>query len=189
MFSKTKEIYMPIGSSCKVAWYLRKHGYREKAFPFDWTVIPINSAITLLNNDFHDFFEASNLLFLEPTYRLLFKNDEDSPELTKDIVTPVYDTKYNILYVHDFSKAGVEEYDFIKQKYMKRVERLRDIWNSKKYKIYCIYDDSELNDWQTSQYQKAGYDFDNRDKSLLLIERENSILISLNHFKQIKENL
>jgi len=188
MFFNKKIIYLPIGSSCKVAWYLNKHGLRTEAYPFDWVVIPINSAIKLLNNNFQDFFQVSNLIFLEPTNRLLFKDDDKNPELTEDIITPVYDKKYNILYVHDFSKNGKIEYELIKQKYMKRVRRLQKIWNIEKYKIYCIYDDTELNDWQISQYKKVDYKYIKNDK-LLTLKRKKSILISLSDFKKKKEIL
>ncbi len=185
MFEKTKEIYLPIGNSCKVAWYLNNNQFREEAYPFDWTVTPINSAITLLNNNFQDFFEISNLFFLQPTPRLLFTDDDKCPKLTNDIITPVFDTKYKILYVHDFSIKGKAEFENVKQKYMKRVDRVRNMWNSKSSKIFCIYDESELNEWQTSQYQKVDYIFKHQEE-LLTLNRENTIVISLENFKKMK---
>lgn len=65
---------------------------------------PFKSVIEILKNDFEEFFYLDNLIFLSPTKRFLFKDDEENPELVDEIITPVYDKKYHILYVHDFSE-------------------------------------------------------------------------------------
>ena len=184
-----KEVYIPIGSNCNVAWYLTRNGYRNTAYPFDWTVTPINSALTLLHNNFQDFFKKSNLIFLKPTYRLLFKNDEESPELTEDIVTPVYDTKYHILYVHDFSIHGKSEFDNVKQKYLRRIRRLQAIWEDTSIRIYLIYTNESPNEWQQKQYNDAGFFYQTIDENIIRkykIERDNTCILSLDEFKRKK---
>lgn len=180
-----KTIYVPIGSSCKPTWYLHRKGYRTMAFPFDWTVTPIKSAIKLINNNFEDFLNIENLTFLKPTYRLLFKDDENNPELSEDIVTPVYDKKYHILYVHDFSKKGKTDFSLVKEKYSRRVHRLQKILNDSNNKVCFIYDNSSPNDWQQNQYAQVQYNFiklSNENINTLFIPKDNIELVSLNDF-------
>jgi len=187
MFTRKKKIFIPIGSSCSVASYLRHIGYRREAFPFDWTVTPIDSAINLINNDFEDFFEKKNLVFLEPTNRLLFRENGIDVEVSEEIITPVYDKEHHILYVHDFSKNAKEEYDMVKEKYSKRVNRLKEVYNNENINITFIFDNTKPNDWQQEQYANANYEF----KELLIsdlkninIQRKNINIISLKDFKK-----
>jgi hypothetical protein len=181
------KIYIPIGSDCKVTWYLHRNKYRIQAFPFDWTVTPIRSAFELINNGFENFLNKDNLIFLPPTKRLLFRDDDQCPELTDDIVTTVYDKKYHILYVHDFSKAGATELIHVKQKYFRRVQRLKEYLLNPDIQVFLIFNNDNPNEWQNSQYNQVGYTF----KTLMQEEIENfsSIhpnvtLISLDNFKK-----
>lgn len=181
-----KIIYVPIGSDCKVTWYLHKNGYRVQAFPFDWTVTPIKSAVELLNNNFKDFFDKKNLVFLNPTKRLLFKNDDSNPELTNDLITPVYDKKYHILYVHDFSKLGSLEFDKVKEKYIRRTARLKSLLDNK-HKICFIYKNDNPNDWQNSQYKQVNYKFtklSQHEIEMLSANHQHTSLVSFDDFKK-----
>ncbi len=182
-----KDIYIPIGSHCEIASYLRHIGYRKEAFPFDWTVTPIQSAMELINNDFEDFLKKDNLVFLEPTNRLLFKENGIDVNVCEDIITPVFDKKYHILFVHDFSKDAENEYDIVKEKYLRRVERLKEILKDKTIKINLIYDNKKPNEWQEEQYQKANYIFNtlvNDELNALKVNRQNIQIISFDKFKK-----
>lgn len=188
--SLQNKIFIPIGSSCSVTWYLDKNGYRKYAFPFDWTVTPIQSAIELLNNNFSDFLNPTNLLYLKPTNRLLFKEDGVNVEITEDIVTPVYDKKYHILYVHDFSTEGKDDLNKVLEKYQRRVIRLQKLLSKEENSIFFIYDNREPNDWQRMQYLQAKYNFlklTQNDIDTLSINRNNIKLISLDEFKTWEE--
>jgi hypothetical protein len=187
IFLKNNTYYIPIGNNCAPTWYLQKIGYRNFAFPFDWTVTPINSAIEILNNDFEDFFNLDNLIFLPSTKRLLFKNDEDNPELVDDIITPVYDKKYHILFVHDFSENAKLEYIKVKEKYMRRVERFKKLLKNKNKKIIFIYDNTQPNEWQKNQYDKVNFDFkilSEKELNNLHLKQYDVDFISLKEFKK-----
>ncbi len=184
------EVFVPIGCDCSVAWYLRNNGYRQYAFPFDWTVVPIQSAIQLINNRFKDFLNIDNLIFLEPTNRFLFKENGIDVEMTEDIITPVYDSKYNIMYVHDFSQKGKQEYGLVREKYNKRVNKLMGLLNEKNTKIYFIYNNICINEWQELQYTKIDREFiklKTHEISKLDIKASNAVLLSLHEFKRRKK--
>lgn len=179
-------VYIPIGNACNIASYLKHVGLRGIAYPFDWNVTPIKSAVKLINNDFEDFMELENLIFLEPTNRLLFKEDGINLEVTEDIITPVYCKKYNMLFVHDFSSKGKKEFELIKNKYIRRIERLRKILKSDK-KIIFVYDNSPLNDWQSGLYKNVEYSFEflsDNDLDKLNITRDKIEIISLDEVKK-----
>lgn len=179
--------YVPIGNNCRVAWYLQSVGLRNCAFPFDWSVSPIESVFEIIKTDFKNFFDLNNFIFLPSTKRFLFENDEDEPKLVDDVITPVYDQKFHILYVHDFSEKGKKEYEEVKRKYQRRVERLQKILKNKKNKIIFIYDNSDINQWQESQYLKVNYNFkkldDDRIKNMAF-DKYNVRIISLESFKK-----
>ncbi|HEB7545865.1 DUF1796 family putative cysteine peptidase [Campylobacter coli] len=172
-------IFIPIGSNCEVSWFLQKNGLRKQAFPFDWSVTPMESVMKILNyivnlkNNFtyEHFFKDSkildeiwegvqmlkedNLIFLPPTKRLLFANDTDSPKLIDEIITPVFCKKYNILYPHDFSYKGEGDLKMVQTKYKRRFERLVKSLIFQDYNIIFLYNTSPLNEWQRGQYEIA----------------------------------
>ncbi|MEM9161802.1 MAG: DUF1796 family putative cysteine peptidase, partial [Cyanobacteria bacterium P01_F01_bin.4] len=108
--------FIPIGVDCSVTHYLRKQKMRVQAFPFDWNVTPISSAISLIQNGFTDFMEEQNLLFLPPVKRMLFEENGIDLKVVDDIITPVVCKKYKILFPHDLSAAGKNDLPTVKQK-------------------------------------------------------------------------
>ncbi len=41
-----------LGAACAPAWQIRNFTEQETAFPFDWLVLPFNSLLEILRNDF-----------------------------------------------------------------------------------------------------------------------------------------
>ncbi|WP_150464419.1 DUF1796 family putative cysteine peptidase [Francisella sp. XLW-1] len=173
---RSKKIYVPIGIDCDVAYYLRSINLRREAFPFDWIVSPISSSIELINNDFEGFLEFSNLSFLEPTKRFLFKDNE----LCEDMVTPVYCKRYHQLFVHDFSARGINDYTQVFDKYKKRVNRLRELLYNKE-KIVFVYNDTTPNSWQLHKYNRVNYTWQGFSEKNVNI---NYKIISFRRFKR-----
>lgn len=150
----SNKLYIPIGIDCSASHYLRSTGQRNEAFPFDWNITPISSALKLIENNFEGFLELGSLEFLPPTYRLLFRENGVDVKITKDIITPVICHRYGILFPHDFSESGVKDYKYVKDKYERRILRLMDIIKSPSKKIF-LYNLGVLNDWQLEQYKYA----------------------------------
>lgn len=144
-----------IGANCDAAHFLRENSLRRSAYPFDWNITPIQSVISLIENDFEGFLNESNLDYLQPVERMLFKEHEIDLEIANDIITPVICHRYNMLFPHDFSVKGQYDLEEVQKKYEKRIERLLSVLRSEK-EIWFIRQDTELNDWQIAQYQSVG---------------------------------
>lgn len=113
---RTPHTIISLGRSCSAALHIREFKLSQEAFPFDWLVTPFDSLYSLLLYDFQDFFSKNNL----------------EQRGTKPSSIPVYETKYGTLHIHDFliGSSIDEQYDLIKEKYMRRIRRFRMILNS-----------------------------------------------------------
>ena len=147
--------YVPIGVDCQVAHYLRRRRLRHHAFPFDWTVTPVLAALRLIENDFQEFLDPQNLVFLPPQKRLLFREDDTGLHETGEIITPVVCRKYGILFPHDFSAAGMDDLAGVQEKYAKRIARLQEL-KANGRTLTLIYHCGAVNEWQAMQLKKSG---------------------------------
>lgn len=182
-----RNLYVPIGVECSVSHYLRSVGKRKEAYPFDWNVVPITSAIQLMANNFYGFLEKESLVFLPPTKRLLFNESGTDLIISNEIITPVICARYGILFPHDFSENGIADYLIIKEKYERRIQRLILALHKHSRPIF-VYNDVCLNEWQLNQYKLAGIDFhhDIRERIFSDFSKLNikgSKLISLNELR------
>lgn len=149
---------IPIGVDCSISHYLRRQGKRLQAFPFDWNVTPLSSAISLIKNGFVDFMEEDNLIFLPPVNRMLFAENGIDLKVSKEIITPVVCKKYKILFPHDFSRKGKEELFLVKKKYERRICRLKSLLEQSE-KVLLVYNLRNINHWQLDQYKSSGIEF------------------------------
>ena len=101
-------IYIPLGSNCNVAHYLRSVNLRSTAFPFDWNCSSLKSIYEVLSNNFDGFLE--NLFIGSKTNRLYFNEDVNSNNLciSNKFIYPVICKKYNILFPHDFNDVSTD---------------------------------------------------------------------------------
>lgn len=165
---KDTVVYIPIGFDCSISHYLRKVDLRKNALPFDWNVTPCMSALSLIKNDFEHFLNFDDLCFLPPTKRLLFEEDGLNTKIINDMITPVVCRRYGMLFPHDFSEAGADDYERVKDKYKRRISRFRDIISSPVAKVF-IFSQGSPNDWQREQYKLSGQLF--QDASREKIQR------------------
>jgi hypothetical protein len=154
----SKVTYVPIGFSCSVAHFLRKTELRKDAYPFDWCCVPFSSASKLIENDFTDFLLEENIKFFNKEKRMLFEDDGVTLTQLNSEVTPVICMKYNILYPHDVAEASGLE--LVKEKYKARIVRLLELCNSDE-RVVFVYNEGELNQWQSSKYQEVSSPFEN----------------------------
>jgi hypothetical protein len=145
---------VPLGINCTISHSLRAAGLRATAFPFDWNVTPVRSAIELIGNGFSDFLADANLIFLPPVHRLLFDENGIEVEIKNDVITPVVCRRYRMLFPHDFSREGEACLGAVRQKYQRRVARFTELLSSNRYLIF-IHHDEPLNQWQKEQYRSA----------------------------------
>lgn len=74
-----------LGSNCEVTWNIRSHFNGVQAYPFDWWMTPFHALLQILDDRFNGLFEEKNI------------------QVPADKKT-VIDTKYNLMYHHDFMK-------------------------------------------------------------------------------------
>lgn len=129
------QVFIPIGNDCSVAYNLSQLGKRQFALPFDWIRLNnIAQVIQLLENDFDDFL-ALEYLKVKRTVTGFPLLEDDWIDLPSDtsgdngVERPeIVNSKYNISFLHDFySDNFAEELSSIKEKYVRRIDRLREI--------------------------------------------------------------
>ncbi len=132
IFSReTDFLVISLGIRCLPAAQIERYGLRSGAYPFDWNDTGFGSLVLVLQDDFRDFFAKENI------------KEQPYPHLCTDgrIVTStrVIESKYNIALMHDFSSFSniVREYEDVKQKYERRINRFYEVLLSGKH-IYFI---------------------------------------------------
>jgi hypothetical protein len=148
--------YIPLGQDCTISHRLRARGLRAAALPFDWNVTPLASAVALLETDFASFLEPDALIYLPPVPRMLFTETDGELKISDEFITPVVCRRHRMLFPHDFSARGVADFPEVREKYLRRIQRLRELLRSPA-PICFLAHDAELNPWQLQQYKSAGY--------------------------------
>jgi hypothetical protein len=176
------KIYIPIGSNCEIAHFLKSKNLRFFAFPFDWNCAPLKSIYNLLLNNFDLFLE--NIFIGERIHRLYFDDNETETKIEKDFIYPVICKKYLILFPHDYKSMDHQSLADVKQKYKKRIERFNNTMSNDELEIVMVYCniDFNLNEWQKSVYDKFIIDTE-------LLKKDNDIFIDkIKKFYNYKKN-
>ena len=147
---------VPIDQDCTISHRLRARGLRATALPFDWNVTPLASAVALLEDDFATFLLPDSLVYLPPVPRMLFDESNGALKISNEIITPVLCRRHGILFPHDFSARGRDEFDAVREKYQRRIERLRALLASDA-PIRFLAHSTRLHDWQHEQYRLAAH--------------------------------
>ena len=107
---------IPLGSTCSIAYQLKKLDKRKNAYPFDWVRINNFAIITsLIENNFEGFLDRESFKFDKISHCFLVKNEMKSY---------LYQTKF-CKFFHEFNDYINDEsfYEF-QQKYERRIKRL-----------------------------------------------------------------
>ncbi len=123
------DIIIPIGCSCVGAQALREAKKRRRSLPFDWIgPTSLEKAVTLLENHFEGFFQKENM-------------QRDREKDTKKNIGYL-DTGSNLLFLHDFKDENNfdEEFELLKEKYNRRIDRLYETTKDLKdiLYLYCF---------------------------------------------------
>jgi len=117
-------IYIPLGSSCSLAYQLDKYNLRKESYPFDWILSRDKEIINILKDEFRNFLDieylqaknkSSNFPIIDE-----FWNDNKND---KDNIIRVYHKLYKITFVHDFKNFDELEMNSAKIKYDRRIKR------------------------------------------------------------------
>jgi hypothetical protein len=86
----------------------------------------------MIDEDFIDLFNNDYLIFSNKSFINKYENDD----LIFKKLIPVYNNKYDILFVHDFT---IDNKDIVFNKYYKRIERFNNIIKDKNNEIIFVY--------------------------------------------------
>jgi len=187
-----KKIYIPIGSNCEIAHYLRNKNIRFEAFPFDWNCASLKSVYELIKNNFEYFLD--DCLIGKKIKRLYFFEDEKLI-ISDEYIYPVICKKYLILFPHDYNNIDYKNLYMIKEKYKRRIERFNNYIRMNDLKIIMVYNNLKfnLNDWQRSVYEDLKINInDLQDSNYEYLQKirdiykdKNIAIISLDELKKI----
>ncbi len=188
-------VYIPIGTNCLVANFLKQRNLRKHAFPFDWNCTSISSFCDIISNDFDGLLDE--IFIGEKTKRMLFEENQINQVKVHDTeIYPVICKKYNILFPHDFDNTDKKTLSEVKNKYSRRIERFRDFVADTNNQIVLVYNVDNLNDWQKSVYLSYEPDLlkiwnQNLEQITklkdLFVNKPNVKIISLNELEKIKK--
>lgn len=116
-----------LGDMCQVAKQLSLHHCRKEAFPFDWIMCPFDGLYRFIANQAEHFLDRDTLIFVD-----------DRPDYIGGKRSFIEDTVYRMQFLHDFEKPPyfLRNYDKIKAKYDRRVDRFFKVLNSDKNVLF-----------------------------------------------------
>lgn len=103
------ESFISLGKNCPVAASMSKYGLRSWSGPFDWLITyDFKWVLHFIENNFEDFLPQKHLKHLN-------KNKGNERQFR--------DEQSGFVFLHDCEYAFGEQYDELKQKYQRRIER------------------------------------------------------------------
>ena len=137
---------IPLGSTCSVAYQLRKLGLRNYAFPFDWVRINNLSTVTdLIENNFLSFLDLQNYKFLEIS---------DKFEVNKKMKSYIYQNQFCRFY-HEFDRyIDSSNFTEFKEKYHRRINRFFEIIKDSKKILFIREEIGNLSSNKIKKFSK-----------------------------------
>jgi hypothetical protein len=129
-----------LGSDCCVSYQLEKYGYRTAAYPFDWIRSSLQNCIQLIEYNFVNFLDVTDIYYtrISENYKFLIDTNEANKEVSRGFI---YKSKLykDLEFCHDFTdefRSGLED---IQKKYHRRITRLYDLLEKDKDNIAFIH--------------------------------------------------
>lgn len=130
-----------LGSACTVAGAMRTYGIRFEAYPFDWLVSPFDSLYKALDDDFKNFLKEDSLVVRQSDkygtldyYGFHFVHDFPSVNPNDEIAALIGENHVTGGVLRDDWRQFIPS---VKSKYLRRIERLRRVLNSRE-KVYLV---------------------------------------------------
>jgi len=128
--------YISIGEECSPCFLLKACNLRTVAYPFDWNVVPVNTMIQCVDEDFKNFHKGLTLndtgQRVIDSYGIQFPHDYPvynvNPQPKDSFIDPdgvFYIEKKIVSNFHEFTDKVYEKYD-------RRIKRFYDALNSRR---------------------------------------------------------
>ncbi len=119
-----------LGSDCCVTYQLKKHGFREVAYPFDWIRCSLLDTIRLIGNKFEDMTE--DLYFTRTSTNFKFTINLSELEDSTDLAYIYKSKRYSSLeFCHDFKDDHLGNLAEVSMKFSRRASRFLEVFNNK----------------------------------------------------------
>ena len=134
--------FVSVTDSCFGAETLKRFDLREKAYPFDWNIVPKSIILEFFNEKLNYKMDKNDLVFYPKQKTIVVNNTKTRTKLdingttyyTSKMMHPVINKKKFKIYVHDFPD---KEVNTVIEKYTKRFNRLKELLeNSNKTIIF-----------------------------------------------------
>lgn len=170
-------IFIPLGTSCAVAYQLNKLGLRKESYPFDWAKFSINKINNVLENNFDSF---SNLNIKKFSDKHIHKDYYiNSSKYTNISGSYILYNKYNIQFAHELLINN--NINNLKEKFNDRIKRF---YNTSKF-IYFIILDINHKQYKNHYIQKLIYNLDKIFTSYKILYISNTKVTENNKIKYI----
>ena len=161
LFNKKFDLIVSIGEDCACTSYLRRFNLQKYSYPFDWlSNASFETRISLLVNDFEGFLNPENIEFLD------IENHTDCDSYM--------DIKSKFHFYHDFKKGKTleENYNIVKDKYNRRINRLYSQIDNSKNILFVWWSKDKIQDVEEikNAYFSLKNKFNTKNISLLCIE-------------------
>lgn len=136
-----------LGADCCVSYQLRECGYRKNAYPFDWIRSSLETCMYLIEYNFSNFLDKSDIYYTRMSTNYKFLIDEQEEEKAVELGYIFKSNLYKDLeFCHDFKDSSASNLNEIQQKYSKRIIRLYDILSeeSKKNPVFIHYSTKKI---------------------------------------------
>jgi hypothetical protein len=187
-----EKIYISIGSGCASATLIKQKGLRSESFPFDWILsYPefVYNIFKMIFNEpievvFENFFDKDNhIINSMPTYGEKINYDGGNQIFEQFVTTEnnlggnigLYNRKYLVSFPHDFNRNHDTN-----AKYMRRLNRLKNILNNKFIEINLVYISPSSNE---THYGINGVNLTNNNSSFWLNKISNLLELHGLNFK------
>lgn len=165
------QVFVPLGTTCAIAYQLEKYDFRKFALPFDWLGCTDQTICDVLEDDFSNFFDIDKMIVKNKSNNFPLLEDDWRESFSGTI--RVRHKKYGFNFVHDFDQTmvlGDEQYIKIMDKYNRRINRFREIMkNPNTYKI-CIHIGNKFDINKCDEIMKKNSYQNYEIKSLILSE-------------------
>lgn len=132
------DTFVSLGGNCSVSYHLNQYGLREKAYPFDWCDMSLNSLIKVLEHNFENFDNVNIIKY--STNHPHFEEDNRGSYLLKN--------PYGIKFGHELKLRG--DVNILKQSLLRRIKRFFKLKNP----IFIRIETKHLSDEQMKKYEK-----------------------------------
>lgn len=119
--------FVSLGWFCGVASSMARYGFRSMSGPFDWANSDLEAVIKLIDTGFTEFLRKENLNVWEEKGQKI-----------------ILDKRYGINYPHEITNNLEEDYEYIKQKYERRIKHFQEMIKEDTCFIHAVKNEEEL---------------------------------------------